>query len=144
MKIVFEPSLCIKFNWYHYLGNNYRALSPQEYLFICFLINPLQEAGFHPGNSCKIFIHDGETFLSQSEASLLCDFNCLSPLYYTPPCNYLQCEIHPVSACSNTPADIFSDFPELFWEVSVRQVKRRSDWLSPKPLPQSVLGHSQT
>ena len=39
---------------------------------------------------------------------------------------------------------IFSDFPELCWEVSVRQVKRKSDWLSPKPLPQSVLGHSQT
>lgn len=35
------------------------------------------------------------------------------------------------------PGDIFSDFPELCWEVSaVRQV-RKSDWLSPKP-------HSQT
>lgn len=86
-----------------------------------------------------------EKHSSPNRRHLCCVTSTASVPFTThPPCNYLWCEIHPVSACSNTPGDIFSDFPELCWEVSVRQVKRKSDWLSPKPLPQSMLGHSQT
>lgn len=59
-------------------------------------------------------------------ASLLCDFSYLITSYYMGCVITLSME-HPVSACSDFQSDIFSDFPELGWDVSVRQVKRRRD-----------------
>lgn len=85
-----------------------------------------------------------EKHSSPNRRHLCCVTSTASVPFTThPPCNYLHVK-YILFLLAQTLQVTFSHFPELCWEVSVRQVKRKSDWLSPKPLPQSMLGHSQT